>query len=101
MTIFFLDSDVFEYLYEEVEDGYFDIISFMEAEIKNLNANVSEMDDGILTYHKDGLIVKQPELTYFPFFKNESYTYIDICIWGKLYRSQVYKKAVNLLGKER
>ena len=98
---FFLDSDVFEYLYEEAEDGNFDIISFMEAEIKNLNANVSEMDDGILTYHKDGLIVKQPELTYFPFFKNESYTYIDICIWGKLYRSQVYKKAVNLLGKER
>ena len=27
--------------------------------------------------------------------------YVDVNIWGKIYRTQIYKEAVNLLGKER
>ena len=59
------------------------------------------MRDGPTTNHRDGLIIKQPELTYFPFFINQSYNYVDVDIWGKIYRTEIYKEAINLLGKER
>lgn len=99
MMIFF-DTDVFEVIYEEAEKTKFDIISFMDIEIKNLYGNINEMRDGFTTHQPD-LIIKQPELSYFPFFRNKRYRYIDVDIWGKIYRIKIYKAAINLLGKER
>lgn len=98
---FFFDKEVFEVIYEEAEKTKFDIISFMDIEIKNLYGNINEMRDGFSTHQPDGLIIKQPELTYFPFFRNKRYRYIDVDIWGKIYRIEIYKAAINLLGKER
>ena len=98
---FFFDEDVLESIYEEAEKTNFDIISFMDIEIRELYANIDGMKDGFTTHHPDGLIVKQPELSYFPFFRDERYSYIDVDIWGKIYRTEIYKEAVNLLGKER
>ena len=98
---FFLDEDVLEVIYEEAEKTNIDIISFMDIEIFDLYENITKMKDGFTTNHPDGLIIKQPELSYFPFFINERYNYVDVDIWGKIYRSDIYKKAVNLLGKER
>ena len=98
---FFFDEDVFEVIYEEAEKTKFDIISFMDIEIKNLYGNINEMRDGFTTHQPDGLIIKQPELSYFPFFRKKRYRYIDVDIWGKIYRIEIYKAAINLLGKER
>ena len=98
---FFFDKEVFEVIYEEAEKTKFDIISFMDIEIKNLYGNINEMRDGSTTHQPDGLIIKQPELSYFPFFRNKRYRYIDVDIWGKIYRIEIYKAAINLLGKER
>jgi len=98
---FFFDEDVFEAIYEEAEETKFDMISFMDIEIRNLYGNINEMRDDPMTHHPDGLIVKQPELSYFPFFKNKIYNYNDVSIWGKIYRIEKYKAAINLLGKKR
>ena len=98
---FFFDDDVFEVIYEEAEETNFDMISFMDVEIKNVYTNIRRMRDGCTTHQRDGLIIKQPELPYFPFFKNNRYSLVDVDIWGKIYRTEIYKKAVNLLGKER
>lgn len=98
---FFFDEEVFEAIYEEAEKTKFDMISFMDIEIKNLYGTINEMKDGGTTHHPDGLIIKQPELSYFPFFRNKKYNYIDVNIWGKIYRIEKYKVAINLLGKER
>ena len=98
---FFLDDDVFEVIYAEAEKTNFDIISFMDIEINDLHWNITQMRDGFETNHPEGLIIKQPELSYFPFFINEIYNYVDVNIWGKIYRTEVYKEAVKLLGKER
>ena len=74
----------------------------MEVEIRDLYTNIDGMHDGMLTHHKEeGLIVRQPELPYYPFFINESFVFVDIQIWGKMFKTEIYKKAVNLLGKER
>ena len=98
---FILDEDVFEKVYKEAENGNFDIISFMEIYINNYNAKINEMSDGPFTHHPNNYIVRQPELTYFAFYKDEHFISNDIQIWGKLFRTEVYKNAVNLLGKER
>ena len=73
----------------------------MEVEIKKVYTNIIGMRDGCTTHQPDGLIIKQPELPYFPFFKNNRYSLVDVDIWGKIYRNEIYKEAVNLLGKER
>ena len=98
---FFLDEDLFDALYEEIEDGNFDIVSFMDLEINNYDVDINKMNDGPCTHHPDNLIVRQPELPYFPMFKDEHFDYVDVQIWGKIFKTEVYKKAVNLLGKER
>ena len=97
----FLDKDLFQILYEEAEIGNFDIISFMDVEINNYNANISEMVDGPYTKHSDNLIIHQPQLSHFTLFKNESFKPIDPHIWGKLIKTETYKKSINILGKER
>jgi len=98
---FFFNEDVFEVIYEEAEKTNFDMISFMDIEIDNLYVNINGMRDGCTTHQPDGLIIKQPELSYFPFFRNQRYSPIDVDIWGKIYRTEIYKAAINLLGKER
>ena len=101
---FFLDDDVFEVLYEEeeAENGNFDIISYMKVEIRDLYTNIDGIHDGMLTHHKEEvLIIKQPELPYYPFFINESFIFVVIQIGGKMFKNEIYKKEVNILGKER
>ena len=98
---FFFDENLFDSVYEEAEEGNFDIVSFMDLEIRNYDVNISDMKDGPCTHHPDNFIVRQPELPYYPMFKDEHFAYVDIQIWGKIFKTEVYKKAVNLLGKER
>ena len=98
---FFFDERLFDELYEEIEEGNFDIVSFMDLEINNYNVDINNMNDGPCTKHPDNFIVTQPDLPYYPMFKDDHFDYIDIQIWGKIFKTETYKKAVNLLGKER
>ena len=98
---FFFDGNVFEVIYEEEKKTNFDMISFLFIDIQGLYGNFKGMIDVPKTHMPDGLLVKQPELPYFPFFINKSYSFIDVNIWGKIYRTEKYKEAVNLLGKKR
>ena len=98
---FFFDERLFDELYEEAEEGNFDIVSFMDLEIRDYNTDINNMRDGPCTHHPDNFIVLQPELPYYPLFRDDHFDYIDIQIWGKLFKTETYKKAINLLGKER
>ena len=49
--------------------------------------------------HKIGLILHQPELSYFPIRKNEDY-FVDVFLWGKCIKSEIYKSAINLYGEK-
>lgn len=97
----FFDEDVFDKLYESTENGSYDIISFMEVQGNNYSLNIKEMKDGVCTNHFDNLIIHQPELSVFTLFKDEKFSVVDIQIWGKLFKTSIYKKAVNLLGEKR
>ena len=98
---FFLDNYIFDLTYFEAENGNFDIISFIPVLIKKYHADITEMSDGGLQNYTDNFTVYQPELSYFSFFKDGHFKFVDIQIWGKLFRNETYKAAVNLLGQER
>jgi glycosyltransferase involved in cell wall biosynthesis len=98
---FFFDENLFDSLYEEIEEKNFDIVSFMDLEIRDYNVSIKKMKDGPCTHHPDNLIVRQPELPYYPMFYKEHFAYVDVQIWGKIFKTEVYQKAVNLLGKKR
>ena len=76
-------------------------ISFMEVEGGDYRIKIEDMNDGFCTRHPNKFIVNQPELSYFSLFKNNEFSAIDIQIWGKLFKANVYKNAVNLLGIKR
>ena len=57
-------------------------------------------DEGF-NHHQGGLILHQPELSIFPISKNGEFSPNDYHIWGKGISSNIYKKAVNALGKKR
>ena len=97
----FFDSDVFDTVYNEAEKNNFDIISFMHIQGTDYNININNVLDGFTTNHKPNFTVYQPDLAYYPIFKNESFAFIDNTIWGKLINTDIYKSSVNLLGEER
>lgn len=97
----FFNNDIFEYIYNSAEDGKFDIISFKSIYTKNYRNNISKMYDNPFSHHPNNLTLFQPELSNYPLKKNKKYIYNDIHIWAKSIKNELYKKAVNLLGKKR
>ena len=47
------------------------------------------------------MVIYQPRLSCYAISTNGHRAVNDLNIWGKLYKSSVYKSAVNTLGKER
>ena len=44
--------------------------------------------------------VYQPKLSVYTMFNNDDFTYFDYTIWGKLFKTDVYKITLNLLTYE-
>ena len=97
---FFFDEDVLSTAYKAAQNGDFDITSFIYLEGTNYTLGIEGMKDGYCTDHPNNLIVYQPELSYYPLFKKEKFAFVDTVIWGKLFKNEVYKKAVHFLGEE-
>ena len=97
----FFDEDVLDTSYKEAKMDNYDIISFMYLECKKYFLPINKMREGHCNKHLHNLTVFQPELSIYPLFQNEKFVTHDSVIWGKLFRNDIYKKAVNILGKER
>ena len=93
----FFNNDVFDYIYDIAEDGKFDIIGFKSVFTRQYNNN--EIFQNPISKYPDKLTLLQPELSKYPLDKER--IYYDITIWTKSFKNEVYKKAVNLLGKKR
>ena len=99
-------NNIFNICLEEAKNNNFDIIEFSGYNTYNTyflsnNYNNSLIIPYYLQFKKDGLIVKQPELSSFMYQKqnnSDDYILIDGLIWGKFINSMIYKKSVNLLG---
>jgi glycosyltransferase involved in cell wall biosynthesis len=94
----FIDVDVFDAVYEEAERGDFDIVGFGAVDGNSYDPLLPQMIDDYFHHHKDGLIIRQPELTYFPISKNKEFHVNDLHVLGRLVKTDLYKKAVNNMG---
>ena len=93
----FFDENLFDIIYDQTEEEYFDIISFRAFDTQDLKQFVK--DYLAENYHK--YILHQPELSMFSVKKKDPLFFNNILLWGKLIRAEVYKAAINILGKER
>ena len=91
----FLNEYLFRTIYNEAKFKNYDIVGFKAIRGNSYNSTIYEMYDDPFHKHKNGLIVKQPELSHF------SVEHKDCHIWGKSIKTNLYKKAVNSLGKKK
>ena len=94
------DADVFYSLYIAAEDGNFDIISFRIFEAHDYYDRY-KIDEHVLNYKEHNLTVYQPELSCYMRGSNNNPKVNDMNIWGKFFRTSVYKEAIKLIGEER
>ena len=97
----FLNNDIFDYIYNIAEDEKFDIIGFKSVYTTKYSNNISKIFDNPFSHQPNNLSLFQPKLSEYPLVKRKRNIYNDINIWTKSIKNEVYKKAVNLLGKKR
>jgi glycosyltransferase involved in cell wall biosynthesis len=98
----FLDYDVFDVVFKQLENRNYDIIGFKAIHGHNYRKiHISELTDDYLHDHPNNLILHQPELGKYSITKNNKFFLNDIHIWGKCINKEIYIKAINKLGKER
>jgi len=97
----FMDYNLFEIIFKEAEKGNFDIVGFKAIRGFNYFIHISELIDDVFHDHKDNLILYQPELGIHSLTKNKKFCPNDIHIWGKSIKTEIYKMAINSLGKNK
>ena len=103
----FMDQTVFDITYNESEKGNFDIVEFYGYDIPSYNPTKWQVEIDFFNNKKAGLIVRKPNVLYFPISRNNRTFYPnDFHVWGRLVKTHLYKKAiynfgVTVLGEER
>lgn len=95
----FMDEDIFDFAFNESEKGNYDILGFHAIRGPNYKPRLSDMIDDIYHDNPNNLILVQPELGVHSVTKNGKYDINNIHIWGKCIKTDIYKKAINSLGK--
>ena len=98
---FIFDDDLFNTIYKSAKKSNVDITSFMYNESYEYNCTANELyiSDCLRIPHHH--IILQPQLSIFPWFKGDNIFYGDYTIWAKLYKSNLYKKSINILSYKR
>ena len=94
----FSNKYIFNIIYNETENEYFDIISFRAFAVSG-----EKYTDDYPTTKGDTKRLKhfQPVIGIFPVDKNNPINPNHIYIWGKAIKNVVYKSALNLIGKKK
>ena len=95
----YIDIDVFNTLYYSIKDGDFDIVAHRMFEAYSFTDRYYIREH--MFNKRNNLTLFQPQLSCYAISSNGQWRVNDINIWGKLYKTKIYKKAVNVLGKER
>ena len=97
----FLDEDIFKTISNVADKFGFDIVEFKSFTIPNYHPKINEFKNLSFNFHPNNLILYQPELGLFPISRNNKYYANDFFIWGKGIKANIYKMAINALGKKR
>ena len=93
----FIDKYLYDIIYNETDNEYFDIVAFKAFDTHGLKT----FEDDYLAENKNSKTLYQPELGIFSFRRSDPLFHNNILVWGKIIRTIVYKAAVNLMGKKR
>ena len=97
----FFINNILKKSYKEAKKNNIDILEFSGFEINNtLIIDIFPQIPYYLLSKENNKIIKQPELSNFIYKKEgTNYTLIDAYIWGKIIKSTIYNKALNLIGE--
>ena len=103
----FLDQDVFSVITNIAEKGFFDIVEFKgifsnKGDENNILKN--KISDTHYANHPLNLVLYQPQLGNYQIWPEKSlskYHLESVFLWGKCIRTEIYKKTINKLGKEK
>ena len=96
----YIDTDVFNTLYYSIKEGDFDVVAHKMFEAYSFHER-HKIREHMFNGRKHNLTIYQPRLGCYAISTNGHRALNDLNIWGKLYKTSVYQKAVNALGKER
>ena len=94
-------EDIFYSTYKKAKEHNHDIVGFKSVMVKSYSENIRKMKDLEHYSYKNNLIIKQPELSSWIISLNGEFRPHDVTLWGKIIRTKIYIKAINLLGKKR
>ena len=98
----FMDSDVFTSITKIAEKDNYDIVEFKAFTIPNYYPELKDIRHNFFNFHKNNLILHQPELGIFPISRKNTYFFPnDYSIWGKCIKSKIYQSSVRALGEKR
>ena len=94
-------EDIFAHTFKIAEFGNYDIVGFKAVGVNRYSESIRKMKDLYHYINPNNLIVNQPELSTWIISINGRFNPHDCTLWGKLIKSNVYKKSINLLGPKR
>ena len=94
-------EDIFYFNYKIAKDYNYDIVGFKAVSVKKYSESIRKMKDLEEYKNKNNLIILQPELSTWIISVKGKFKTHDVTLWGKIIKSKVYIKAINLLGKKR
>ena len=96
-------NDILSKCYNEAEFSKIEIIEFSGIVIYQ-NSFIDPKHIRVplfLQKKKHGVIIRQPELSLFMYYKNnEIYSLKDAYVWGKIIKTELYKNALKIIGKD-
>ena len=95
---FFFDEDVFDYVYKQSIKDDLDIVQFRALFTKGNFNDIKNLKDYQFYGFKDNLYLYQPKLGIWTITLNGKFKIHNNLIWSKSIKSNIYKKAINLLG---
>jgi len=94
-------EDILDYTYKQAKKYDHDIVGFKAISVKSYSDNIRKMKDLEKYSYENNLIIKQPELSTWIISINGKFKPHDVTLWGKIIKTKIYIKAINLLGKQR
>lgn len=89
----FLNNDVFKIVYNEIEMNKVDILYFRGISVFNFNDFLNIRNLYQFRRFKENAFLRQPKLG--------DYAFNRFILWTQCIKTKLYKKSINLLGKER
>jgi glycosyltransferase involved in cell wall biosynthesis len=99
----FSRDDIFNIVYDEIEKTNYDIIEFNGYSTHDFHLINKDKNIKSTSKLKEEIVIKQPELSklFLKRINDDEVVFGDTYLWGKIIRTDLMKKCIEIIGKER